>query len=336
MFTNQVHNTRSTGTESAGAGNQWSLFLRYYDKSLPCIEMKKWILVVFFLFLYVLGMGQQATSDQFNSQQETPVDGFYEKSDIANRKVVPYAPIRSGDVLFSKRIWRVIDLRERLNTIFMSPKSNLVQILWDAVQAGELTAYDPTPNPLKDDPNGDRFKTPIDPSELISRYADSVAVPIIDNETGEQITTRMVAGELNPESISAFRIKEDWIFDKHRSVWEPRIIGIAPLIKVDVEGFEDLDIEPIPAFWVYFPEARYILVNHEVVNRHNDATGLTYDDVFIKRIFSSYIIKESNPDDISIRDMKRNGRLLTKEERLLESERIKRELMDFEQDLWSY
>lgn len=299
--------------------------------------MKIGVLTVVFLFLgWSFGVAQQLSNGNFNKEQEAPIDGFYEKSDLLGRKVVPYVPIRSGDVLFSKRIWRVIDLRERLNAVFKSPKSNLMRILWDAVQDGELTAYDPVPNGPKGDPHGDSFKTPISPSELLSRFADSVAVPMIDEETGEQTGTIMMAGEFNPDEVTAFRIKEDWIFDKHRSIWEPRILGIAPLIKLHVDGFEELDIEPIPAFWVYFPEARNILINHEVANRHNDATGMSYDDVFIKRIFSSYIIKESNPEDISIRDMKRNGRLLTPEERLLESERIKKELMDFEQDLWSY
>ncbi len=301
--------------------------------------MRQW-LICFGLLSLLAGsfsaFAQQLGGNDFNKQQETPLDGFYEKSDLLGRKVIPYAPIRSGDVLFSKRIWRVIDLRERLNTVFKAPSSNLMNILWNAVQDGELSAYDPTPNPALGDPHGDSFKTPISPSELLHRFADSVAVPIIDNETGEETGIRMMAGEFNPEEVTAFRLKEDWIFDKHRSVWEPRILGIAPLIELKVEGLKDMDIEPIPAFWIYFPEARNILVNHEVANRHNDATGLSYDDIFIKRIFSSYIIKESNPEDISIRDMKRNGRLLTPEERLQESDRIKRALMDFEQDLWSY
>src|SRR5690606_10187153 len=86
-----------------------------------------------------------------------------------------------------------------------------------------------------------------------------------------------------------------------------------------------------PAFWIYFPEARHIFVNKEVTSRHNDATGLSYDDVFIKRLFSSYIVKQSNPEDLRIRDYVENGL-----DRLYEAERIKKNLVDFEQDLWSY
>ncbi|KAF5277301.1 hypothetical protein FQR65_LT16019 [Abscondita terminalis] len=90
-------------------------------------------------------------------------------------------------------------------------------------------------------------------------------------------------------------------------------------------------VDATPAFWIYFPEARHVFVNKEVVNRHNDATGLSYDDVFIKRMFSSYIVKQSNPEDLRIKDYIADG-----VDRLYESERIKKTLMDYEQDLWSY
>lgn len=257
-------------------------------------------------------------------QDGPPVDGYYVKSDIENRKVIPYSHIRSVDVMYSKRVWREIDLRDRLNASFASPKSRLMDILMEAIKAGELTAYDPTPS--KDDPNGDSFKTTLDPSKLMSNLADSVFVPEFDAE-GNQIGGSFQSGEFNTDSVLKFRIKEDWIFDKQRSVFEPRIIGIAPLVSVKAA---DVYLDPQPAFWVYFPEARHILVNKEVVNRNNDATGLSYDDVFTKRIFASYIVKQSNPEDLRIKDYKEGI------DKLYESERIKQALMDYEHDLWSY
>ncbi len=84
-----------------------------------------------------------------------------------------------------------------------------------------------------------------------------------------------------------------------------------------------------PAFWIYFPEVRQLLVTKAVVNRGNDATGLSYDDIFIKRLFASYIVKESNAEDLRIKDYAIGI------DRLYESERIKKALMDFEHDLWS-
>ena len=264
--------------------------------------------------------------------EEPPVDGYYVKSDILNREVVPYAHIRPVDVVYSKRVWREFDIREKMNQIYASPKARLIDILMEAVLAGELTAYDPTPT--KDDPNGDSFKTRLQPDQIMGRMGvDSTLVEQYD-EDGNVTGSQMVAREFNPENVVRFRIKEDWILDKQRSVFEPRIIGIAPLVTPEVDanlaGATAVASESYPAFWIYFPEARHILVNKEVATRNNDATGISYDDVFIKRLFSSYIIKESNPEDLRIRDYAEGI------DRLYESERVKEELLNFEHDLWSY
>lgn len=255
---------------------------------------------------------------------ERPLDGYYQKTNILSAKVSPYASLRESDVMFSKRIWREIDLREKVNMIFASPKSRLITVLTDAIQAGELTAYDASST--KDDVNGDEFSVVLKPEEAMAKFADSVLVPIFDKD-GNQTGTVVKAGEFNPDSIVKFRIKEDWIFDKQRSVFEPRIVGIAPMIKISAAG-QAFDEQP--AFWIYFPEARHLLVTQEVVNRNNDATGLSYDDIFMKRVFSSYIVKESNPEDLRIKDYAIGI------DRLYESERVKKELMDFEHDLWSF
>ncbi|MCY4781029.1 gliding motility protein GldN [Sphingobacterium sp. UT-1RO-CII-1] len=313
---------------------------------------------------------------------EPPVDGYLAKEDIASRKVVPYATVRQADIAYSKRVWREIDLREKMNKAFLSPKSRLMDIIMEAIMKGELTAYDPTPT--ENDPNGDSFKNILPTDQVMARFGgDSILVEEY-NENNEVISSRYEARAFSGENVIKFRIKEDWIFDKQRSVFEPRIIGIAPLITPQIPGMdansagvsgtsssgEQLDydpfdpfavrpestggtanvqedipvldipsvnndfvsqIDPTPAFWIYFPEARHIFVNREVVNRNNDATGLSYDDVFIKRMFSSYIVKESNPEDLRIKDYVEDGLA-----RLFESERIKKSLMDYEQDLWSY
>lgn len=255
---------------------------------------------------------------------EKPMDGYYKSTNILSAKVSPYANLRESDVMFSKRVWREIDLREKVNMIFASPKARLITVLTDAIMAGELTAYDASAT--KDDVNGDEFTALLTPEAAMAKFADSVLVPIFDND-GNQTGTQVKPGEFNPDSIIKFRIKEDWIFDKQRSVFEPRIIGIAPMIKISAAG-QSFDEQP--AFWIYFPEARHLLVTKAVVNRNNDATGLSYDDIFMKRIFASYVVKESNPEDLRIKDY------AVGIDKLFESERVKKDLMDFEHDLWSY
>jgi len=285
---------------------------------------------IFFALILIVGtlrLSAQApnlNNDTKPKSAERPVDGFYQKTNILNARVSPYASLRESDVMFSKRVWREIDLRDKVNTIFASPKSRLITILTDAIQAGELTAYDASST--KDDVNGDEFSVVLKAEEAMSRFADSVLVPIFDKD-GNQTGTVVTAGEFNPDSIVKFRIKEDWIFDKQRSVFEPRIVGIAPMIRISAAG-QAFDEQP--AFWIYFPEVRHLLVTKAVVNRSNDATGLSYDDIFMKRIFSSYIVKESNPEDLRIKDYALGI------DRLYESERVKKSLMDFEHDLWSF
>lgn len=258
---------------------------------------------------------------------DRPLDGYYKKSSILSARVTPYANLRESDVAYQKRVWREIDLREKMNQYMASPKQRLIDILLTAIDAGELTAYDPTSS--KDDPNGDSFSRPLTAAQAHSKMADSSVVDVIDKNTGEKSGSRVVAGEFQPDSVIKFRIKEDWLFDRQRSIFEPRIVGIAPLIRVKAaEGVVNNEYQP--AFWIYFPEARPILATKEAVSRNNDATGLSFDDVFMKRMFTSYIVKQSNDKDERIKDYAQGI------DKLYESERIKKNLMDWELGLWQY
>ncbi|MCO5933943.1 gliding motility protein GldN [Mucilaginibacter sp. RB4R14] len=255
---------------------------------------------------------------------DRPMDGYYRKNNILSAKVTPYANLREADVMFAKRVWREIDLREKMNQYLGSPKGRLIDVLMAAIDLGELTAYDPAPT--KDDPNGDGFSKPLATGQARARMADSAVVDQFDKD-GNKIGSRVQAGEFNPDSVVKFRIKEDWYFDRQRSVFEPRIIGIAPLYKPKAAGM-DLDYQP--AFWIYFDEARKVLAVKEAVSRNNDATGLSFDDCFVKRIFTSYIVKQSNDKDERIRDYAQGI------DKLYESERIKKTILDYELNLWKY
>ena len=254
-----------------------------------------------------------------------PIDGWYEKTSIKQNKMVTLPELREADVVFEHRVWREIDLREKMNQVMAAPKSRLIDILMDAINRGELTAYDPSVS-TTDDPDGDQFSTPLTAAKARTMLADSSVVNSFD-KNGEKIGSKMVAGEFNPDSILRFRLKEDFIFDKQRSVAEYRIIGIAPLIR---KKLGNIQTDYQPAFWLYFPEVRKVLVKKPVVNHHNDVTGLSYDDMFMKRLFNGYIVKESNDKDTRIKDQFKGF------DRLYESERINKALLDWELNLWQY
>jgi gliding motility associated protien GldN len=255
---------------------------------------------------------------------DLPIDGYYKKTNTETAQPVAYAALRQADVVFARRIWREIDVREKMNQYLAAPNSRLIDVLIEAIKNDELRAFDATPT--KKHPNGDDFATLLTSKEAMLKLADSVVVTKTD-EKGDIVGTRKEMGEFNPDSVVKFRIKEDWIFDKQRSVYEPRIIGIAPLIQIKMGGTSS-DYQP--AFWIYFPEARAILASRTIVRKSNDASNLTFDQAFLKRIFSSYIVKESNEKDERIKDYAQGL------DRLHESDRIKKTLMDWELNLWQY
>ncbi|UKT64006.1 gliding motility protein GldN [Pedobacter mucosus] len=246
-----------------------------------------------------------------------PKDGFYARKDIDSTEMVPLADVRDEDVFYAKRVWREIDLRDTVNSPLKSPKSRLIDVLIAAIKAEELTAYSPIDSLLNED---DAFLNPLSADSAAKAALGTAEVS--NNKTG---TVTTVVNDFNPELFLKYRIKEDWIFDVKRSIFEPRIAGIAPL------KFNEVSKQWQPVFWVNYPEAREILSKKRLVNTNNDASSLSFDDFFIRRLFSSYIIKESNPGDNKIRDIITDPR-----DRLYESERIKKSVLDYEQGLWEY
>lgn len=258
------------------------------------------------------------------AQTEPPLDGVYQKNVVKTSKVTAYAPLREADVYYSKRVWRSLDLKEKQNLVMTYPRSSLIDVIMDAVLAGELTAYNPVGSGPKD--FGDEFKVPMTPEEVASIGArtDTFTVENLDGT----VETRVEDKTLNRGDVVEYRIKEDWIFDKQRSIFEPRIIGIAPVYIMRNSTGEDLGRAAL--FWVYFPEARPIFANAEVFNRKNDGARFSYDDFFIQRMFSSYITKWSNERDERIQDY------ATGMDALVEANRIKMEIFNYEHDLWEY
>ena len=135
---------------------------------------------------------------------------------------------------------------------------------------------------------------------------------------------------IESQDIVKYRIKEDWFFDRERSIMDVRIMGICPFATAIAEDGSVKGIKPI--FWIYFPEARYVFANYDVFNRQNDAERRTFEDIFWKRMFNSYIYKESNVYDRAIIDYKEN----TPMELLFEADRIKDDLFKMEHDLWHF
>lgn len=263
------------------------------------------------------------------SYGQTILDGAYIKEHVRTKKVVPYPPVREADVLWSKRIWRTIDLREKINFSFYYPiqpikgRLSLFDVIKQSIMVdGSLTAYSPGPTYQDDE-----FTTPLSPEEIKGVFIEIDTSFTEDIDTGEFVEVIQEV-ELGSVDITQYRIKEVWYFDKQTSTMQVRIVGIAPMQEVYSEEGNFLGYQPI--FWLYFPECRYVFVNYESFNPQNDAQRISYDDLLAKRIFNSYIIKEENVYDRFINSYAQGI------DALLESERIKTEIFNWEHDLWSY
>lgn len=251
------------------------------------------------------------------------LDGVYVQENIATDRLMQYTYLREADVMWSRTVWRKLDLREKLNLPLYFPvqpigdRQSLTQVLIEAIKEGSLSAY----APMDDD-----FRTILTREEVTRIFTHFDTLMIENPDSPGDIIPKVVQVDLDLSEITEYRIKEEWFFDKQRSVMDVRIVGIMPVRKEIIED----EVRTKPLFWIYFPEARIILNNKAVFNRFNDAARVSYDDIFSKRMFASYIYKESNVYDRNISDYTMGT------DALLEADRIKKNMFDMESDYWEY
>lgn len=241
----------------------------------------------------------------------------------SGKKVVPLSSLIERDVMWKKRTWRTLDLKEKMNHPFYFPTesygkmNSLFTLIKKSISSYELTVYDAI---------NDEFTVPLENKAALS-IGSSTETIYFDNEYDEPDST-VIESRIESSDVMRFRLKEEWFFDRQRSTLEVRIIGICPVAEM-LDSNGDYKGE-LPMYWIYFPEVRPLLANQETINRWNDAEQRSYDDLFIKRFFSSYIYKESNVYNRNINEYKIGT------EALLEAQNIMNKISNLEQDLWEY
>jgi gliding motility associated protien GldN len=258
------------------------------------------------------------------------VDGAFKRSNIIQKKPMPLPSVRESDVFWSKKIWRIIDLREKINlplyypTIEMDGRKNLISLLLEGIENGQITPYDASTDfGVNSDPmTYEQVKT--------SFGAEATTEEKIDFDTGER-TPVTIQGEIRPNDVKQYLIKEEWYFDKQNSTMNVRIIGICPIREYFRPGDASNQIQRQKLFWVYYPEARPLLSTNLVLNPYNSALQVSFDDLFIKRTFNSYVVTYENV--YNNRDI---SAYLSGKDAMLESKRIEEEIFNYEQDLWEY
>lgn len=319
--------------------------------------------------------GEDINGGPINVPTDGIIDGVTIMEHIPTKRMIPYEYVREADMIWSRRVWETIDLREKINHQLYYPfdeitidgvwvKNATRWSLWTVIRQhvlnGDLRVFSPY-NPYNQfgEWDGDQLKYPVDPQPGMNYYTDSTYreellyflgklgpqsdVPLTD-EFGDPIIITTPDGfeayQYPPQDtiwytskdIIQYRLKEDWFFDKERSVLDVRIIAIAPVIykkEVDATGGESIS-GTRELFWLYFPHCRFVFNNYFVYNDKNDSQWMSFDDLFWKRRFNAVMYKESNNYDRKIETYKAGV------DALWESEKIREEIRLIEHDVWSF
>lgn len=280
--------------------------------------MKKFLITFLITALVVSVFSEQKVSAQNVN------DGIYVKENIPAKRPIPYRELREADILWQKKIWQIIDCREKMNHPFYYPledmddRRSLISLFIYGINNEGLTAY-------KDH----EFKELATRDEVYEMFDALPDTQMVTNPTTGVLEARVIEGEVKYNEVYQYEIKEVWYFDKQHSTMRVRILGVCPIRRyMDLETGQQRKER---TFWIYFPEARTLLANQEVFNRRNDAQRISFDDLFAQRRFDSFIVRETN-----VYDNREVVEYLSGINTLLEAEKIKMELFEFEHDLWEY
>jgi len=262
-------------------------------------------------------------------------DASVELNLVKDRTPLAYEHIREDDAVYRQRIWREIDVHEKINLPFVYKASEdngnqrFISILLNLIHAGDVTAFDATID--------DRFTTPMTFRQIAESMVGkphTIQIPDMTNDPdGSKGLTKdtTIQEDFNPDQVERYELKEEWVFDKESSRMYVRILGIAP--EKTILNADGSFRAVLPIFWVYYPDLRPFLAKYEAYNGKNFGARMSWEELFESRMFASRIVKSTidNPGDNYISAYIKDPIL-----GLLEGDDIKEKIFNYEQDLWSY
>ncbi|CAM3453443.1 Gliding motility protein GldN [Flavobacterium longum] len=299
-----------------------------------------------YLSIFLFAAGTLVTQAQSNLLNAKTPDEIGKKTPAQlisdNDKPLVYGYVHDRDVLMGKTIWELIDLDERINFPLYYPidtanigkdRRSLFNVLLNGIKTGKITEvygddYFNTKKTLKDMSTSFTYIDTTDAGrdEINNYYQDymsgrKVLDPQFINKT-----------DLTAQDISGYKIKGYWYFDKRQGEMKYRLLGICP-VSPEARDIGKDNPDVIELFWIYFPSIRDVLHEAHAFNDKNSAAPITFDHLLNSRRFNGVIYKEENVyGDRQIADYEKDNAQM----QLLESERVKEKIRNFEQDMWNY
>jgi len=262
-------------------------------------------------------------------------DASIELQLVKDRTPLAYEHIREDDAVYRQRVWREIDVHEKMNLPFVykadedNGNQRFISILLNLIHSGDVTAFDAAID--------DRFTTPMTFRQIAESMVGkphTIQIPdMTQDPDGSKGLTKdtTIQEDFNPDQVERYEIKEEWVFDKESSRMYVRILGIAP--EKTILNADGSFRAVLPIFWVYYPDLRTFLAKYEAYNGKNYGARMSWEELFESRMFSSRVVKSTidNPGDNFISAYIKDPIL-----GLLEGDDIKEKIFNYEQDLWSY
>ncbi len=253
---------------------------------------------------------------------------------LDNDRPLEYGYVDDRDILYSRMIWEKIVLDERINFPLYYPidtnnigrnRRSLFDVLITSIENDDIEniyddSYFTTKRTLKD-------------IEAALKMVDTTELGIEQINAGEELSAEYInTREITSADIVEYHIKGLWYFDKRLGELRYRLLGIAP-VAPDVNFIDTDQSDLVPLFWVFFPDAREVLHKAKAFNGKNSAIPISFDHLLNSRRFNGYVFREENiQGDRAVSEYISNNALM----QLLESDRIKEKIRNFEQDMWSY
>ena len=307
--------------------------------------MKKSLFVL--LLFFIANSTVSAQANLLNARVPQEVGKLNENQVEANDEdPIAYGFIDDRDVLWSKTIWEKIDLDERINFPYYFPsepgnlgdeRRSLFDVLVKGIEDGRIKeVYGDREGYFREKLTYDQVLEELTFNGYNLGYEDAANDGLLSDEELEKKFA--YSEKIKAKDVVEYRIKGTWYFDKRQGEMKYRLLGIAPCapdkeflnVRLD-EGEIDKSIL-IPLFWIWFPDAREVLNEAYVFNTRNSSQPIAFDHMLNSRRFNAVIYKEENVyQDRQVKDYIFEDAL----QQLLESERIKSVIRDFEQDMWN-